>query len=181
MDIDPQTYQPREISPATYDPTLVDKLLNTNDVLMEFENDLRGRIYDEEKDTYVKIGKEWMNELGIKETISFVRPFFNKVVLSSNYDKKTINLICQRAMTSYIDMLFIHSEDYGIDENDLQPIVVKVGEMIFSSLSSAGEGGLRGLMLKSISERRVLGISDEKKRTLSNAFGLFGGSSSVMR
>jgi hypothetical protein len=172
MDIDPQTYQPREISPAMYDPTLPDKLLKTDDVIAEFENDLRGVVYDTENDKLITTGKSWMNEKGVRETISFIRPFFNKVVLSSNYDKKTINQICQRAMAGYIDMLFMHSEDYEIDENDLQLIVIRVGEMIFSALSSAGEGGLRNLMLKSVSERRVYGMTEEKKKTLTNAFGV---------
>ena len=179
MDIDPQTYQPREIAPATFDPTLTDKLLKTDDVLSEFENDLRGVVYDVNNDKYLPVGKKWMNDNGIKETISFIRPFFNKVVLSSNYDRKTINQICMRAMASYIDMLFMHSEDYDINENDLQIIVIKVGEMIYSALTSAGEGGLRNLMLKSVSERRVYGMSEEKKKGITNVFGLLGGGGKI--
>lgn len=172
MELEQGTYQPKEISPAAFDPSLIDKLLNTSEILIEFEQDLRGEIYDSEHDVNVSIGKRWMNEQGIKETISFVRPFYNKIVLSSNYDEKTINKICQRAMETYIDMLFVHSEEYGISEKDLQPLVVKVGEMIYSALSSAGEGGLRSLMFKSISERRIYGMNDEKKNGITNAFGL---------
>jgi hypothetical protein len=178
MDLDPQTYQPREISPAMYDPTLIDKLLNTSDVIIEFEHDLKGEVFNEnakeDEPEYLFIGKRWMNDHGIRETISFIRPFFNKVVLSSNYETNTINQICMRAMSTYIDMLFIHSEDYEVDENDLQPLVIKVSEMMYSALSSAGDGGLRNIILKSVSERRILGMSEEKKRNLSNAFGLFG-------
>jgi hypothetical protein len=172
MELEPGTYQPREISPAAFDPSLIDKLLNTTEILLEFEHDLRGEIYDVGKQDFVPIGKRWMNEKGIKETISFVRPFYNKIVLSSNYDELTINKICLRAMDSYIDMLFVHSEEYGIEEKDLQPLVIKVGEMIYSALSSAGEGGLRSLMFKSVSERRIYGMNDEKKAGIMNAFGL---------
>jgi hypothetical protein len=172
MELEPAPYQPREIAPATFDPTLIDKLLKTDDVLLDFENDLRGRVYDEKINEFVVTGKVWMNDDGIRETLSFIRPFFNKVVLSSNYDKITINKICRMAMADYIDKLMIDSEKYNIEESDLQPLVVKVREMMFSALSSAGEGGLRNLMLKSVSERRVFGMSEENKRTVGNMFGL---------
>jgi hypothetical protein len=173
MEIDPNSYRPLEISPIQSDPTIIEKLLNTNDVLFQIEHEFRGEVYDDATESYIKAGKTWMNDDGVRETISFIRPFFNKVVLSGNYDKPQINNICRRAMEAYIDMLFIHSEEYGIDENDLQPIVIKVGEIIYSALSSAGEGGLRNLMFKSISEKRVYGISnDAQKPGLSNGFGL---------
>lgn len=170
----PEDYQPPIISPAMQNPSIIPLMLNPDDILDDFEHKLRGEKYDVETDSYKKVDpnqKPLLNEYGINEVLVNIRMFVNKVILTSDYDDRTIKMICHGFSDSFSKLIVSKYTEWELSVENMEMLDIWVSEIVFSALQSAREAGMRKSIFTAVEERRSMVSPQEKQRSIFNPFG----------
>lgn len=109
-------YQPgindNKLSRMREKPDLMEKLLDTDRLLEQLENELQGFVWDENKQKYIKKYNPAVTKDFINEIMPYLRSHFNKIFPLTNYSKDEINSYMREIVDSLVIAFSIEYKRY---------------------------------------------------------------------
>lgn len=139
--------------------SVVPMLTNVEDVIGYLEHDFRGESWEIDPETggaWIKKGNSTMNEIGIKNIVSLVHPYVNKIALTSNFNDEEIGKHVFDLCCTLREHLATHYESYDIDMKNLEIIMIKIRSLVYECWKSAKDEGMRERLLAGVAEKRIL-------------------------
>ncbi len=145
--------------------------LQTDDVLEELENRLKGLFYDANTGKYEKKGKQIINEEGILVLMTLVGLELNKTKILSYYEDEDVRIKSKEFEDNIIDILKSKYKEWNIDINFLSAIRAMLGNAVNSAYMRALKGGERNF-LKGTEKRIETYAERERNKGMLGGLGL---------
>src|SRR3990167_5615447 len=144
-------------------PDLTRWTLDSSDVIDEVEHKLRGEIWDNSSERYIKKYDELLNDKGINIMMSILHTHLTKNFKLTVLAEHEVLAISKAVRKDIIKLLFIYYKEYGAEKSKLSLIVNMVDHPIFVHLKSA----LNGETLKFLktAEHRVDHVQSVQRET----------------
>lgn len=158
---------------------LLNITLDNRQLLMQFENTLRGRIEVEDPKTreprYVQVFQPVMNEEGIQMVLQLLSGFINKNTILANMTLTQVKSFWKYMMKALIGLMANNTTRFQVDVGRRSVVVRDIGTIMFQAMSrSVGAQERRDVYgrTKSIEHfQKTQGTVGVQK----NKFSLFGG------
>lgn len=157
-----------QATPTQHDPQQTRWQLEVIDILADLEHDLKGEVWDSDTSKYKQVGEPRVNEIGLRDLMSFVRTHVNKVSFLTNLNEDDVNQICQEARVDLAELLLFNWQEYKIEKTNLNTLVEMIDHFIFLALMRSKDEGERIFLGKTYSraDRVITGDSQQKKSWL---------------
>lgn len=151
------------------DPSIIRDILSPDTIIEMIKHSLKGEYWDATKGKdgqWVRAGTPLMNDKGINQVITILRPFTNSLIFLSNIDEKMVNKITLDISFAFIEAFYLSYEDYGIKDENLDIVRNMVVVPIYASLRRSVNEGEKVFLTKSMFEGRNFNIpmASEKKK-----------------
>lgn len=135
-------------------PTLgIIRELNPFKDIQQFQNYLRGKMFNPETGKYEQIFAPRMNEEGINHIMSIITTVVNQNMRTTYLEADEISRMMDYFCIEYIPEFFIDYQKYGITElNSLSSIIGGVNLQAYAILKKAYRGGDRTLIRQTTNE-----------------------------
>lgn len=143
-------------------PDLIQWQLDTSDVIIELEHNLKGEVWNPKKKVYEKRGEAVINEDGVKSIITDVAAKLNKNIILSNLNEADVYRIAEETRANIARKIFLRYEDFGIKKANFDTIVQLVDHQVFCALKRAYNEGERRFLGKT--QSRVEKITTERNK-----------------
>jgi hypothetical protein len=140
--------------------SVVPMLTNVEDVIAYLEHDFRGESWEIDPQIggqWVSKGTSLMNDQGIKNIVSMVHPYVNKIAMTSNFTDEEIGKFVFDMCCTLREHLATHYEKYEIDTKNLEIILIKIRSLVYECWKSAEGEGMRERLLAGVAEKRIIG------------------------
>ncbi len=151
--------------------------LSTEEIIIEFENELKGLVYNPATDAFESKGKQLLNDEGIRIVISTVRSTTNRVFFLSNLKEQHAYDITLNFANDLTQVLMNNIKEFEIDvRRGFQTLIItKSSYIIFSALLRAVNGGERTFLTSTTQTLVKIDDSPQQKKSGGGGFwGLFG-------
>jgi hypothetical protein len=118
-------------------------ILETYDILEEFEQKMRGRIWNPRTRNWEKKGRALMNDLGASRMMLWLSNFVNRHIALSNFDTEDIKRIAFESRIELIKLLRLEWINFEMEKSMLGSIIRMCDATIFSMLKRAYRAGER--------------------------------------
>jgi len=118
-------------------------ILETYDILEEFEHKMRGRIWSPHTRTWELKCRPLMNDYGASRIMLLLSAFVNRHIALSNFFMEDINRIALDMRIELIKLLRLEWINFGVDKSMLGSVVKMFDATIISMLKRAYKGGER--------------------------------------
>lgn len=122
-------YQP---TPKRFDSEFL-KLYDVEDILIQIENFLRGKVRDE-NGIYVQAYTKLASDEGINLLMGDLRCHLHKIVFLSNLSKEDVLRMSLDMRRMVVRWIYLNWYVYEIDKSNMDRIVYNIDHMIFTSL-----------------------------------------------
>lgn len=129
---------------AVQNMALVKWLIETTEPINELERTLKGKILKGYKENNEPVYKEdktlrLMNDRGVNEVMTFLRPL-NKMVILSNFTEDDIRMITLSNVQNFIDLIEQRCKEWEVEESNLDTVLMLVENAVFATLRRAKDG-----------------------------------------
>lgn len=134
--------------------------------LDDFENQLAGVFYDEEKSVWVQQYEPMLNKAGRVHVMHRMRSTINKVTAQSNYDISEVKTWCRELSKSLIADVANHGDDWELEFANYTSLVEMCMFKTFGIMKAAFNAGLREIIgkISSVRETHNMVIPQDQKR-----------------
>jgi hypothetical protein len=132
--------------------------LDVNEIVSQFEHDLKGEYYDVNKRMWVSKGAQLLNDDGVKMLTSLLGTIVNKVTFLTSLNEREIKQIMLEFNIALVELLFYQWKEFDVKKEHLGLIVTKVVRFIFVALKRADMAGERESLK---SESKVIRVHTE--------------------
>jgi hypothetical protein len=124
--------------------------ISTADNILEFENNLRGRIgmIKDGVEVWIDKGEPLMNDRGIQYLVSFVQTHTGKNAHLSYLEPEQIREICLKTNRLLLEVVMIQGAAFEVRKHNYDLVVATTMNFIFFSLQRALYGGEREFLEK---------------------------------
>ena len=170
---------PSELSTAypplnlTMDTDLTKWQLDYTDIITQIQHNLRGEIYDSEKDRWVETGIRYMNEQGIGAISLILTQYINKNTFLSNLDNDIILEIVRNVNYDIKNTILVNQEKFEIKGEDRSIITNAIVTAIYESLRRAYQEGEKRF-LKLIQQREIVRTTAPIDQQQKQGWWIFG-------
>jgi len=134
------------------------------------EQTLRGYRWDSEKEKWVPMGAPLLNEKGIKEIMSRIRPLLVSGVVAGNLTEDKVNRIVEKFAESLALTLIVKYKDFEIKEekaDDIRKIINLCSDVLYITLLRSEHAlTLKALIssIKRVETENVVKRAEEEKK-----------------
>lgn len=123
-------------------------ILETEDILEEIEQKLRGNLWSSRRGAWMQKGKPMMREDGINQLILVLSNFLNRHIALSNFETEDISRIALEVRIAIVRLIRLNWQNWEVDKNSLEIIVRIIDTSVFAMLRRAWHGGERESLSK---------------------------------
>jgi hypothetical protein len=146
-------------------------LLENADIMIQIENYLKGFVYDYSTNTFEKKYEAKVNDDGINQIMSRLRPLTEKNIILSHMPSKNANaIVMEFAKNLAIDIVF-YSKVWGIKDSDIHTTWEIITNMVYSAYSKGEEG----TFLRFLSRTMFMGFQENSGQLRGGMGGAGGG------
>jgi len=136
-------------------PTVAEGMINPERLIFTLEHDLKGEVLDPAKGEWIEISKKRkLDDEDVKEIISIVRTHINTVSLGSDIPERKVKEISydpeKGVYGALIEYFQLSKKSY--DKDKLTIVLNGVPDLVYFTMLSAKDGGLRGVISKTVQE-----------------------------
>ena len=163
----PQDFQPQGQLPprmgSAFNSDFIRSLYETDDVLMDIECFLRGRVRNQEGGFDV-VYQPVASEEGINLLMGDLRMHLHKIGFLSNLSKDDVLRICKECRKMTINWLYLNWYKFKVDKSNLNRIVYNVDHCIFFSCMKSLNDLERGHLFPTTSRTENVMIQNEERK-----------------
>lgn len=127
--------------------------LNPRKITENIEKYLRGEVWDDEKQKFVKKFKAVFNDKGINMYMLTINGVINQIITLSNFSDEECRRICFFVMEDIIPIIDVNYIEFGISDKMMLPSIhAMLFTMTFGALKRAMNEGDRRVIGRSITE-----------------------------
>jgi len=177
--IPPQQYKADQASHMNirHEDSLYKFLLNTQDLISEFEHTLRGDSWVTDRvkldDGSIIYPSRWekaeknragMSDEAIREIVNIVRMYVNKITVLSNIPEKRIMEFVGELRIELIVWILFNGERLGIPKSYRRLLITMIVRFVEMGLRKSQDGGERNAMMIASSQRTQIMTQEQKKK-----------------
>lgn len=149
--------------------------LSPLDIFDSIEHNLKGEVFNPNKNEWEQRGIRLMNDNGIRAVISHLYAGNSKIIYMSNLTEEEINKMAYNVMGNLSTLLGINLRNFEIEQSNFFTILTLVGNTVFAGLKRALNGEERRALTSTRMVREIItpGADEEKKKR--SLFNLTGG------
>lgn len=147
----------------------IKSLYETDDILMEIECFLRGKVRNADGEM-VQMHKPVIMEEGIGLLMGDLRMHLHKINFLSNLSKDDVMRICKEMRKMLVNWLYLNWYNYKIDKSNLNRIVYNIDHAIFFSSMKSLNDLERGHLFPTTSRNEQVLIQNDTRQ---KRFGIF--------
>lgn len=127
------------------------ELLDVNSAIQNMEMNLRGKILDVTTGLWIQVGKQRMNEDGIKQVMGTIIMYVNKNTVLSTLDETEIAYMSKEVANNLNALITQNQDIFEINESDRQSLLNDIVNVVFITLNRAKDGKTREMFEKTVS------------------------------
>ena len=172
--------EPQYITPvvaSANDPNFLIYSLDTDTTIEKIENELRGRVYTPETNTWTQKERPKMNDLGINALMFIIRNKLHRIAQLTALEDDDCKRITKETVLDINDAIYINWDRWGFTDDDGNPdvsdystVVHMIDHNIFFAIMRAKHGGERRAIRQMYSyvQKSIEGVKNKSQ-------GMFSG------
>lgn len=134
------------------------------DILEEIEHQLKGEVFDPQRNIYIEKFDRWINDEGINKVLHIIYSCgINKNIFLGNLLKEEIHFKCKMIKKKLALLLFKKYHNYGIKKEMRDLLITTVVNQIHSGLSRS-EGGRESDQISTAAQRHEIYSHMEREK-----------------
>lgn len=118
-------------------------ILNTDDVLKQIEDFLRGVRYDRQEAQYKQCTRPLLNDEGVSEIMRILDIRLSRVYSLSDLTDKEIYNITMVFAETLLDLLYGNRKKFGLEKINIRVMVHEISDSVYVTLKKAKDKGLQ--------------------------------------
>lgn len=141
-------------------------MFDNQDSIFEFQNNLRGMMWMEEKDggQWIQVGERLVNEKGVKMLTTIILNHSGKNTVLSNLTMDELLMMCKDMGKEIRKLLIYYAEDWEIKKTYFGVIKACVMNYIFMALKRAENGFTSKIIIETTKQQVVSTYNDGSQK-----------------